>query len=271
MKKKVMAMMLVLLLCLCTVIPVFADDSEGFVDAYYRLNDLADILTDDEEAALLEKLDEISLRQSMDVTIMTVDGLESYDNAETYADDAYEFCQYGYGPNRDGLLLLVAMENHDWAISTCGYGVTAFTDAGIAYIGKQMKEDLADGHYAAAFDTYAGLCDAFMTQARNGAPYDAKNLPKEPLSVIWLPIAIVIGVVLALLIVRSMKDKLKTVRSQAAANSYMKKDSLVVLESSDLFLYHTVERLEKKKDNGSGSSTHTSSSGTTHGGGSGKF
>mgnify|MGYP003283208164 FL=1 len=88
---------------------------------------------------------------------------------------------------------------------------------------------------------------------------------------IWIPISIVIGVLLALIIVGSMKGKLKTVRAQAAANSYLKKDSLNITESSDLFLYHTVTRSEKQKDSDSGSSTHTSSSGTTHGGGSGKF
>ena len=52
----------------------------------------------------------------------------------------------------------------------------------------------------------------------------------------------------------------------------MKKDSLNVTESADLFLYHNMTRTEKKKESSSeGSSTHTSSSGTTHGGGSGKF
>ena len=65
---------------------------------------------------------------------------------------------------------------------------------------------------------------------------------------------------------------MKSVHSQAAANSYMKKDSLNVTESTDLFLYHNMTRTEKKKESSSeGSSTHTSSSGTTHGGGSGKF
>ena len=68
-----------------------------------------------------------------------------------------------------------------------------------------------------------------------------------------------------------MKSKLKTVRAQAAAGNYLKKDSLTVTERSDLFLYYTVTRTEREKESSSGSSTHTSSSGTTHGGKSGKF
>lgn len=72
-----------------------------------------------------------------------------------------------------------------------------------------------------------------------------------------------------------MKAKLKTVRFQAAAGNYMKnmkRGSLNVTESRDLFLYKTFTRTAKPKNNSSsGSSTHTSSSGSTHGGGGGKF
>ena len=126
-----------------------------------------------------------------------------------YADVVYENCQYGYGAEKDGLLLLISMEDRDWAISTCGYGIKAFTDAGIEYISKQIKSDISDGNYAVAFDTYANLCDEFITQARNGSPFDKGNLPRGPLSMIWIPISIAIGVVLALIIVGGMKGKLK--------------------------------------------------------------
>lgn len=270
MKKKITALLFALVLCLCTAIPTFAAD--GFADEYSRLSDMADLLTDSEDEALLKKLDEISLRQKMDVVIVTANDLDGYSSASEYADDIYDSCNFGYGENRDGLLLLISMEDHDWAISTCGYGITAFTDFGIDYIGDQMTPDLSDSNYAAAFNTYVSLCDKFITQARDGSPFDKGNLPREPLSMIWIPISIVIGVVISLIIVGCMKGKLKTVRYQAAANSYLKKDSLAITESSDLFLYRTVSRTEIPKNNDSGgSSTHTSSSGTTHGGGSGKF
>ena len=271
MKKKITAILFTLVLCLCTVIPTFADNTDGFTDEYHRVNDLADILTDGEEADLLAKLDEISLRQKADITVATVDSLGDYDTATEFADDFYDYCKYGYGESRDGILLLISMEGRDWAISTCGFGITAFTDAGIEYIAEEIKPDLSDGNYSAAFNTYADLCDEFITKAKNGMPYDKGNLPRKPLSVIWIPISIAAGVLLALIIVGIMKSKLKTVRSQATANSYMENGSLAVTESSDLFLYHTVTRIKREKESSSGSSTHTSSSGTTHGGGSGKF
>ena len=75
----------------------------------------------------------------------------------SYADDTYDYNGYGYGNNRDGLLLLISMEDRDWYISTTGYGITAFTDAGIQYIGNKIKEHLSDGDYDAAFNSFATI------------------------------------------------------------------------------------------------------------------
>lgn len=270
MKKKLSVILFAVVLCLSLALPAFAAESDGFVDQYYRVLDMADLLTDSEEAELIETLDEISVRQDMDIIVATTDALEGY-SAQEYADDLYDLCEFGYGDSRDGLLLLISTEANDWYISTHGYGYIAFTDAGIEYIGTQITPDLSDGDYAAAFARYAELCDDFITQARSGDPYDSSNLPREPLSLIWIPIALVIGFVLASMIVGSMKSNLKTVRAQNAAANYMKSGSMNLTESRDLFLYHTVTRAKKPKSSSSGSSTHRSSSGKTHGGGGGKF
>lgn len=269
MKKRITVLLFALVLCLCTTVPAFAAD--GFADEYYRLSDDAGLLSESENENILNELDEISVRQKMDIVIVTSEDLEGRSTATEYADDIYDDCNFGYGENHDGVLLLISMEDRDWAISTCGYGITVFNDAGIDYIGEQIKPFLSDGEYAEAFNTFAELCDDFISQARNDKPYSRTTLPRAPLSLIWIPVSIAAGVIIALITVGIMKSKLKTVRFQTAANSYVKKDSLNITNSNDLFLYHTVTRTEKPKDNDSGSSTHTSSSGTTHGGGSGKF
>ena len=139
---------LVLLVALAA--PAFAAD--GFADLYYRMNDSAEVLTEDEDGELEASLEELSVRQSFDVIIATIDSLESEGctSMEEYADDLYDYCQFGYGENRDGVLLLVSIGDRKWHISTCGYGITAFTDAGIQYLGEQMTPDMADGDYAAA-------------------------------------------------------------------------------------------------------------------------
>ena len=276
MKKKLGAILMVLALCMAMAVPALAepeDEDYGNLPANERVQDAAKLLSSEERLNLQAKLDEISDRQQLDVVVVTTDSLDDR-TAEAYADDMFDYGGYGYGDNRDGVLFLISMEERDWHISTRGYGITAFTDAGIRYIGKQMKPDLKAGNYAEAFDTYADLCDEFIAKARNGNPYDVKNLPREPLSFKWIPISIVVGVVLAFIVVGMMKSKLKTVRNQAEANDYLKPGSLDVTQRRELFLYHTLTRTAKPKgdDSGSGgSSTHTSSSGATHGGGGGKF
>lgn len=264
---KIIAILFALILCVTAAVPAFAASDLP------RLVDNADLLTDSEESALLQKLDEISERQQADIVVVTADTIDGKTPME-YADDFYDYNGYGYGEECDGVLLLVSMEDRDWWITTTGYGITALTDAGIEYISEKFLSDLSDGEYAAAFTTYVELCDEFFTQAKTGEPYDVGHMPKEPFDFgMNLLIALIIGFVVALIATNAMKGKLKTVGFQSAAGSYVKAGSMNVTESRDMFLYTNVSRTARPKESssGGGSSTHTSSSGSSHGGGGGKF
>ena len=106
-------------------------------------------------------------------------------------------------------------------------------------------------------------------------------MPKEPFG--WfgaLAGASIIGLAAGLIVALSLKSQLTSVAPQAMANAYAKKGSLNVTERTDLFLYHNITRTAKPKDNegssgghshSGGSSTHTSSSGRSHGGSHGHF
>ena len=274
--RSLFAALAALVLAAALAVPAFAVEG-GFADLYYRMNDSANVLTEDEDNELEDALEELSVRQNFDVVIATIESLESvdYDSMEEYADDLYDFCQFGYGADRDGVLLLVSVGDRKWHISTCGYGITAFTDAGIQYLGEQMTPDMADGDYAAAFRTFVQWSDAYIDAARAGHPYDVKNLPREPLSLMYLFLALGIGLVLAWVVVGVMKSRLRSVAFQENAASYVREGSMNLTNQRELFLYRDVHRTEhveaKDSDSSGGSSTHTSSSGTTHGGGGGSF
>ena len=275
MKKNIFITMLTLVLCLFMIVPALAEGEntgDGFADEYYRLLDMASLLSDEDVDSLTARLDELSLRQKMDVVIATTNTLEGK-SVVAYADDLYDYCSFGFGANRDGLILVISMEDNDWYISTCGYGITAFTDAGIKYIGEQIVPYLSDKDFAGAFATYITLCDEFITQARTDKPYDIGSLPRKPMSPAWILVCLIIGLILSCVTVGKMKAKLTTVRAQAAANSYMKNDSMNITDSREMFLYKNVTRTKRSNESsgGGGSSTHTSSSGTSHGGGGGKF
>ena len=252
--------------------PIEAMAAGGSAREYERLMDMADLLTEEEEEELIATLDEISERQNLEIVVVTAENLEGYSDGQEYTDDLYEYCDFGYGDGRDGIMLLLDMDGRDWYISTQGYGITAFPDAAITYLGNEMKEDLSAGNYAAAFRIYAADCDQMITRARDGNPFSKKDLPHEPLSPLVLPICLVIGLVAGFITVNSMKAKLKTVHSQKAAADYVKKGSMQLTAQQDLFLYNKIDRVKKEEKSSSGdSTTHKSSSGTTHGGGRGKF
>ncbi|MBE6657409.1 MAG: TPM domain-containing protein, partial [Ruminococcaceae bacterium] len=179
----------------------------------------------------------------------------------------FDYNGYGFGSSYDGVLLLVSMEDRDWWISTSGYGITAFTDWGIDCLSDRFLPDLGNGFYADAFEIFVQGCDEYITLAKNGTPFDIGSEPFDPGTA--LGISAVVGLIASLIIVSSMKAQLKTVRQQNAAN-YLKRDSMKITDSHELFLYRNVSRTVKQESSG-GSSTHRSSSGRSHGGGGGKF
>ena len=286
MHKKIISILFAIILCLCMIIPAFAvesstTDNTGFADEYSRVLDYADVLSQEENNKLEAQFGEIANRQKVDIVICFTNSLDGKKTAD-YTETLYEKHNYGYGENKDGIMLLVSFEEHDWYIATRGYAIQAFTDAGIQYIGNQIKGDLGDGNCYAAAEYFGQICDELISDAKNGNVYGEPTgaIDNEDTGFVlpppmWILISIGAGLIVALVVVGSMKKKLKTVNLQAAANSYLKSGSLNITESNDIFLYSNVTRTAKPKNNdnnnGSGSSTHESSSGNTYGGGGGKF
>ena len=100
-----------------------------------RLYDGADLLTDEEEAALLERLDTLSEALQFDVVIVTAENIGTRTPME-FADDYYDYNGFGFdGRDKDGCLLLISMADRDWWVSTRGEGITALdSDYFIGYL-----------------------------------------------------------------------------------------------------------------------------------------
>lgn len=273
MKKQISGMIFAAALLFGSVASVFAQGVIPDERQLPRLVDEADILDTRQEARLEAELDRVSEEYQCDVAVVTTTGTNNR-GAQAYADDFYDYNGYGMGEGDDGILLLVDMYDREWAISTYGFGIEAFTDDGLEYIADEFLPYLGDDQYYEAFQAFTEQCGLFLNQARNGEPFHGENMPKESMPLIWLPVSILIGTVLSLIVTGIMRYGMKTVRRQTAAAAYMKPGSMHLTVSRDLFLYSKVDRVAKPKDNssgGGGSSVHTSSSGRSHGGSSGSF
>lgn len=247
-----------------------------------RVMDGAELLSEDEETALRARLDELSVRLSCDLVVATVDSTNGA-TPMAYADDLFDYAGFGLGDDRTGILLLISMEARDWWISTRGGAIRILTDDRIQSIGDDMVDDLGSGDYAAAFSTFADDCDRYCTLYGDYRGADGTGEGKLAYFVrvfpylmpwYWIPLSLLIGFLIACIAVGAMKGKLRSVRFQPAAGSYVRPGSFAVTASRDQYLYRTVSRTARPKDTDSssgGSSTHTSSSGASHGGGGGKF
>ncbi len=259
----------VLTAILCAVLLVLS--ASATVDVS-RLKDDAELLSLSEANELESKMSDISRELDFDIVIVTVDELPSgYYSVRSYADDIYDYNGY----REDGCLLLLCMEKGSWYIYTSGYGITAFTDAGIDYIGEQMIDaGLSDGEYAAAFDRFVSLCKDFVLQARSGEPYDSDNLPVDMWEDVFKPallVGVIVGVIVAFVLAGVLRSKMKTVNAKADADGYVCRDSVDIPLRHDIYLYSHVTRTPRPKSSSSGSSTHRGSSGRSHGGGGGRF
>ena len=213
-----------------------------------------------DEAKLLESTSQthnslfnISNRLNIAIAIHTVKSLDGY-SIENSAKHHYENA-YFYGFT-GGVLLLVAMEEREWYIYTTGDAYDYLTDAALDEIEDAIVPLLSEGDYYEAFMTYASLCDKYLTMGQEGNIYHG-TFP-------WgqnIVIALAVGLVVALIVVSSMKAKLKTVRPRREAHEYTRPGSMNVTRSRDLFLYRTVSRRPKPKDSSSGRSGGSSSGG----------
>lgn len=247
------------------------DNNDSFPNHYYeseyfngkhsaKVCDFEGLLTSVELEVLTEKLERISEEYQCDVVVVTAPYTEGR-TATQFADDFYNYNKYGYNESRDGILLFVSLEERIWATSTCGKAMEIFNDSDLYDIEDRFVPLLSEGDYNGAFNLFADLCEK-----------EISTHGKIHFEITYLLISIVVGVIIAFIAVLIMKGQLKSVRYEPAAKNYLRSGSLVISERADTFLYSTVSKRARPKDTGSsGGGSHTSSSGSSHGGHSGSF
>lgn len=227
----------------------------GVSAAQLPVVDNAKLLTEQEQAKLSERFEEISQRQQADVVVLTVNTLNGQ-SAETYAETYYDNNQYA----DDGMLLLVSINDRLWYISGCGRCADLIDYWGADYIASYFLSELSDGNYFDAFQIYGSVCDNLMGQL------DPPSPKKEMITGKTVLICLAIGFVVGLITVLIMRAQLKSVRAQGFAGSYVVPGSFAVTKSRDIYLYRNVVRREKPKSNSS-----SGGGGRRHSGGGGSF
>lgn len=288
--KRITAFVLSFLLVFFLIPNVFAENDLP------HIVDNAGLLTDQQISELEDLADQISHATDMDIVILTVDSLGSK-SSEEFADDYYDDNHYGIGSDNSGILLLLSMEDRDWAISTCGDAIYAVTDYGIEQIFSAIAPYLSKDQYYSAFleflDQVLDYYDAYL----RGEPIDGYvseytgpgsfeigtqetvvHAPEKTESfghkfIRCFGIALVIGLIVSGINLLFQRSAMNTLRKQSGAQDYIVPGSFQPKNFRDIFLYsqQSRTRIESNSSSGGGSSVHHSSSGSSHGGGHGKF
>lgn len=238
-------------------------------EAYPGVYDDAELLSDEEEAELSSKIQEIEAEKSYHVLVVTTEDTLGKETA-AYADDFFEE-HNGDGVTGSGILFLIDMQNRQIYISTSGEAVIrAYTDKKIDKMLDRIFEKVADGNYYKA-------CDVFLEDVSSYVPKEVaeeKGVEEEGESggiSIWALLlgSIIIGRIIVFFMTLNRGGKVV-----AGVNDYFAAGAAQEVIHRDQFVNRMVTRRKIEKDDdddGPLSSIHQSASGTNHGGGGRSF
>ncbi|MGM9602889.1 MAG: TPM domain-containing protein [Faecousia sp.] len=234
-----------------------------------KVVDEADLLTTQQEEDLAVYAESIINEYDMDVVIVIVSSLEGK-TAQAYADDYFDYNGYGIGDDYSGVLFLLAIEDRAYAISTSGEAIDALSDRDIDELLDCVYDDFRRGSYYLGLRTYLdNLESEFYDYAQSK---DSKSGKPNYASVAVISLAVGAGA--GGIGLATMRSGMKTAKPQVGAQSYLAKNSFTLPVNHDTFLYSRTSRTRIQNNSSGGGgrgSTHTSSSGRSHGGGSRKF
>lgn len=268
------------LLCISVCLLLFMGTSLLSAQAQeQRVYDGADLFTSQEESRMEKTISRMREETSLDFVIVTTQGT-GVKSAQAYADDFYDEGGFGRGSDYSGVLLLIDMGASEVAISTCGYGIRLLSDARIDAILDEVIGYLSQGDFFQATETFLVMTEDYAAQDVSRGP--EREISSSPPRVrswgralgIAIPVSLGIGGLTVLTVYFGAGGSGK---KEGRPRSYRHYSFLDLARKEDRLVDKRVitRRIPRQPPAGSGgfggSSTHTSSSGRTHGGGTRSF
>ena len=286
---------LLMILLLLALFPVMAlAEQTGEVSFPYVL-DNAGILTESQRSTLETRAAELSEEHGCKLYIVTVKDHSEF-NPDVYeaAKGIYNFYDLGYGEGKDGVLLLLSMNERDY--SFVGHGDKGETICGYEsswLVEDEFLDDFRRDDWFGGFSDYLEACDRQLNKLEsgeditegadiivgpNGQEYHSYNAPGEPTRMpTGAKLAIGLGApcLIALGVCATFKAQMKTAKEKTTAEEYVVPGSAALRVRDDHFINRTETRvpIHTESSSGRGGSSGGSSfhSGGGFSGSSGKF
>lgn len=298
--KKIKGIMICLLICTFLVMGSMAvwADQTGAVSGQPRVFDQAGLFSETEIIQLEEKIAQCRKSTKMDVVIVSAyaDGERS---AEEYADDYYDYGGFGAGKKASGVLLLYYMDGPgqpggECYISTAGTMINMLTDERIESILDDVYGDLGNRNFAGATEHFLEDVKAYVKEGVESGQYtydrDTGEIVRyHSIRLYEVAIAMVIAGILAGSVCLDIKKRYAMKQSsREVSNSlqaYRADCAFHFSVAGDKMVNKYVRSVPIPRNTSSGSggrghsgsssagrsTIHTSSSGSSHGGGGRRF
>lgn len=275
-KKLLFCLLAAVCLCASLIVPALAEETYVY--------DEAGILTGSERGALESRAAEVSEEYDCAVYIVTVWDHRDYGSGDVraVAESIYTENDFGLGSERSGVMLLLSMEDRDYALIAHGYGNIAFTDYGKDRLSDAFLDDFRRDDWYGGLADYVSYAGEMLEQARSGEPLDVgptggggthRGGLRGRLGVFGSILVIVlVPALIALIVCTILKRNMKSVKKAEKADFFAVPGSMQLRISEDRFTHITQTRVKVESDSdhhGGGGGTHINSRGFS--GKSGKF
>ncbi len=272
---------IVAVVAVCMLLLPLAALGDSLGQGSQRVFDNAKLMSQSEIARLEDLIATIQKRYNMDIVVLTSNDAKTGRSLE-YADDFYDSNGFGKGDDFSGLLFLIDMNNRVPTISTTGLMIRYVTDKRLSALLDTAYAYLSKAKYGdAAYMTLAQL----SLYLQNGIPANQYNQDEEgnidwyakprDLTVGEAAIALLAGLAMGYVFFLAVRHKYG-MKGSAYQYDVKKNAAVNITGATDVYLRTQVTRVPRATSTTGGggmggrSGTHRSSSGRTHGGGSGR-
>ncbi|MBQ7895420.1 MAG: TPM domain-containing protein [Oscillospiraceae bacterium] len=227
------------------------------------------LLTEAEQRHIEAMAKELTQKQGCGVYVMIVDDFKQLNgNTDIYKANYtyYHDNSMGYGPDRDGIMLLLSMDQRDFSFFVYGDKAEyALNKWGQKMLENEFVDDLGDDRWYDGLEDFVDTCDEYMTLAAQGEPI--REPPQSKMA-----LATAISSFIALLASAGLWNKNKGAKKSTSAYAYISGEFIFDDElSEDTFINTTVSRriIESSSDDSDAASSGSSAA-RSGGGGSGR-
>ncbi len=235
--------------------------------------DLAGSFSDTEITTLEQSAQQLGAQYKMDIVIVTTDDAGGK-TAQAFADDYFDEHGYGVGSDYSGILFLIDFDNRDASLSTSGMGIRYLTDQRINKILDDVVTHLGDNDTYGAAQAFLSITSQYLAAGIPSNQYNEPESGPNRLTVMEGLIGVLVAGLTGVIFFGGVKGTYKG-KNQAGVFDYHRNSLLNLgITQDNLTNTFVTSRIRPAPTSGGSSgrsTTHTSSSGRTHGGGSRHF